>query len=78
MFHFFFAWNDFFGPLIYLAGNPKANPISVGLTLFNGLYATRNELVLAAAIISMILPLVIFFFAQRVFIQGIVITGVDK
>ena len=78
LFHFFFAWNDFFGPLIYLAGNPEANPISVGLTLFNGLYATRNELVLAAAIISMVLPLAIFFMAQRVFIQGIVITGVDK
>lgn len=78
LFHFFFAWNDFFGPLIYLAGNPDANPISVGLTLFNGLYQTRNELVLAAAIISMILPLLIFFLAQRVFIQGIVITGVDK
>lgn len=78
LFHFFFAWNDFFNPLIYLAGNAEANPISVGLTFFNGLYATRNELVLAAAIISMILPLAIFFFAQRVFIQGIVITGVDK
>jgi multiple sugar transport system permease protein len=78
LFHFFFAWNDFFNPLIYLAGNPEANPISVGLTLFNGLYQTRNELVLAAAIISMILPLAIFFVAQRVFIQGIVITGVDK
>lgn len=78
LFHFFFAWNDFFGPLIYLAGNPDANPISVGLTLFNGLYQTRNELVLAAAVISMIPPLVIFFAAQRVFVQGIVITGVDK
>jgi multiple sugar transport system permease protein len=78
LFHFFFAWNDFFNPLIYLAGNPDANPISVGLTFFNGLYQTRNELVLAAAMISMVLPLVIFFFAQRVFIQGIVITGVDK
>ena len=78
LFHFFFAWNDFFNPLIYLAGNAEANPISVGLTFFNGLYATRNELILAAAIISMILPLAIFFFAQRVFIQGIVITGVDK
>jgi multiple sugar transport system permease protein len=78
LFHFFFAWNDFFGPLIYLAGNPQANPISVGLTLFNGLYQTRNELVLAAAVISMLLPLMIFFLAQKVFIQGIVITGVDK
>ncbi|MEO0599761.1 MAG: ABC transporter permease subunit, partial [Chloroflexota bacterium] len=78
LFHFFFAWNDFFGPLIYLAGNPDANPISVGLSTFNGLYQTNNELILAAAIISMIPPLLLFFFAQRVFIQGIVITGVDK
>ncbi len=78
LFHFFFAWNDFFGPLIYLAGTPEQNPISVGLSSFNGLYQTNNELVLAAAVISMIPPLLLFFFAQRVFIQGIVITGVDK
>lgn len=78
LFHFFFAWNDFFGPLIYLAGNRRANPITVGLTEFNGLYNTEPQLILAAAIISMILPLTIFFLAQRVFIQGIVITGVDK
>ncbi|MCC6614239.1 MAG: carbohydrate ABC transporter permease [Anaerolineae bacterium] len=78
LFHFFFAWNDFFGPLIYLAGNRKGNPITVGLTEFNGLYSSETQLILAAAIISMILPLTIFFLAQRVFIQGIVITGVDK
>lgn len=78
LFHFFFAWNDFFGPLIYLAGNRSANPISVGLTDFNGLYNSETQLILAASIITMILPLTIFFFAQRVFIQGIVVTGVDK
>jgi multiple sugar transport system permease protein len=78
LFHFFFAWNDFFGPLIYLAGNAQANPITVGLTNFNGLYSRENQLVLAAAVISMVLPLLIFFFAQRIFIQGIVVTGVDK
>ena len=78
MFHFFFAWNDFFGPLIYLAGNRKANPITVGLTEFNGLYSQQPQLILAASVISMILPLTIFFLAQRVFVQGIVITGVDK
>jgi multiple sugar transport system permease protein len=78
LFHFFFAWNDFFGPLIYLAGNRTANPITVGLTEFNGLYSAEPQLILAASIISMILPLSIFFIAQRVFIQGIVITGVDK
>lgn len=78
IFHFFFAWNDFFGPLIYLAGNRDAKPITVGLTDFNGLYNSDPQLILAAAVISMILPLAIFFIAQRVFIQGVVITGVDK
>lgn len=78
LFHFFFAWNDFFGPLIYLAGNPEAYPISVGLTFFNGQYSSETQLILAASVISLIPPLAIFFLAQRVFIQGIVITGVDK
>lgn len=78
LFHFFFAWNDFFGPLIYLAGSRDLNPITVGLTEFNGLYSTDTQLILAASVISMALPLAIFFLAQRVFIQGIVITGVDK
>jgi len=78
LFHFFFAWNDFFEPLIYLAGSRELNPITVGLTDFNGLYNSEPNLILAAAIISMALPLAIFFMAQRVFIQGIVITGVDK
>lgn len=78
LFHFFFAWNDFFGPLIYLAGNQDARPITVGLTEFNGLYRQEPQLILAAAMISMVLPLAIFFLAQRVFIQGIVVTGVDK
>lgn len=78
LFHFFFAWNDFFGPLIYLAGNAQQYPISVGLSFFNGLYSSEPQLILAAAVITMILPLGIFFMAQRVFIQGIVITGVDK
>lgn len=78
LFHFFFAWNDFFGPLIYLVSNRDLQPISVGLTLFNGVYDTEPQLIMAASFIALAIPLVIFFFAQRIFIQGIVITGVDK
>lgn len=77
LFHFFFAWNDFFGPLIYLAGSVDLNPIAVGLFRFNGLYSSEPQLIQAAAILTMILPLLIFFFAQRFFMQGIVLTG-DK
>jgi len=77
LFHFFFAWNDFFGPLIYLAGNPDINPLAVGLFRFNGLYSSEPQLIQAASILTMIIPLLIFFFAQRFFMQGIVLTG-DK
>ena len=78
LFHFFFAWNDFFGPLIYLAGTPDAVPLVVGLTNFNGLYSEEPQLIQAASIMTMVIPLMIFFFAQRFFMQGVVVTGVDK
>lgn len=78
LFHFFWAWNDFFGPLIYLAGHPDKFPITVGLTQFNNLYSQSTNLIQAASLISAVLPVVVFFLAQRVFMQGVVITGVEK
>lgn len=78
LFHFFFAWNDFFGPLIYLAGSQDLLPLSVGLFRFNGLYSSEPQLIQAASIMTMVIPLLIFFFAQRFFMQGVVVTGVDK
>jgi multiple sugar transport system permease protein len=78
LFHFFFAWNHFFEPLVYLAGNPEKYPIVVGLTAFNNLYSQQTNLIQAASLISAVLPLFVFLFAQRIFLQGIVFTGVDK
>lgn len=78
LFHFFFAWNDFFGPLIYLAGNPTLYPITVGLNGFNGLYEGQDNLIQAASLTAAVIPLIVFFFAQKTFIQGVVITGVEK
>ena len=78
LFHFFFAWNNFFDPLIYLAGNRDIVPISVGLNFFNGTYDTDPNLIMAASFIALIIPLIIFFFSQRVFLSGIVVSGADK
>ena len=78
LFHFFYAWNDFFGPLIYLAGNPEKFPITVGLTAFNTLYSQQTNMIQAASLISAVIPVIVFFFAQRFFMQGVVITGVEK
>jgi multiple sugar transport system permease protein len=78
VFHIVFAWNDYFGPLIYLSTNRQAWPISVALPVFNGLYNTEPQLIQAGALMAMVLPLTLFFVAQRFFIQGIVVTGVEK
>ncbi len=78
LFHFFFAWNDFFSPLIYLVSKPELWPLSVGLQKFNSLYGREPSLIQAGALITLILPVVVFFLAQRVFMQGVVFSGVEK
>lgn len=78
LFHFFFAWNDFFGPLIYLAGKPELQPITVGLSRFNSMYSTEAHLIQAASLIACSIPFLIFFIAQKFFMEGVVTPGVDK
>jgi len=78
VFHIVYAWNDYFGPLIYLTNNRTAYPVSVALATFNGMFGTRPELIQAGALVTLAFPLLLFFLAQRFFVQGIVITGVEK
>jgi multiple sugar transport system permease protein len=78
VFHIVFAWNDFFNPLIYLSTRPEAQPISVALQSFNGIYGSDPQLIQAGSLMALILPMILFIFAQRFFVQGIVITGVEK
>jgi multiple sugar transport system permease protein len=78
IFHFFFVWNQYFEPLVYLLGNEKLYPVSVGIGQFVTAFGTFPGLSAATAVLAMALPAVIFFLAQRQFMQGIVITGVEK
>jgi multiple sugar transport system permease protein len=78
LFHFFWAWNEYFLPLVYLQSNPDLQPLSVGLARFNALYSQEPTLVQAGAIMAMILPVVVFFLAQRAFMRGVVFGGVEK
>ena len=78
VFHIVFAWNDYFGPLIYLSTAKENWPVSVALSSFNGIYGQQPQLIQAGAMLALILPVILFFVAQRFFIQGIVITGVEK
>jgi multiple sugar transport system permease protein len=78
LFHFFWAWNDYFLPLVYLQGAPDLQPLSVGLGRFNSLYSGEPTVIQAAAIMAMLLPVVVFFVAQRAFMRGVVFAGVEK
>jgi multiple sugar transport system permease protein len=78
LFHFFFAWNDFFVPLLYLAAKPELQPLSIAIQQYNSLYATQPTLIQATSLMTMAVPVVVFFLAQRAFMRGIVITGVEK
>jgi multiple sugar transport system permease protein len=78
VFHIVWAWNDYFNPLIYLSTRVDLQPVSVALARFNGMYQQRQELIQAGALVTLIPPLILFIAAQRFFVQGIVITGVEK
>jgi multiple sugar transport system permease protein len=78
IFTFVYSWNDFFGPLIYLAGQTEIQPLQVGLSNFNGIYHSKDNLIQAGNIMTLLIPVIIFVIFQRVFTRGIVITGVEK
>lgn len=78
LFHFFFAWNDFFLPLIYLQGNRELQPLAVGIQEFNALYAQEPTLIQASALMTLVIPMVVFLLGQRAFMRGVVMTGVEK
>ena len=68
-------WNNFLGPLIYLNAPPKFT-IAIGLRLFQTQQANNMPETMAMSVVAMLPTLVVFFIAQRYFIQGIVISGV--
>jgi multiple sugar transport system permease protein len=78
VFHIVYTWNLYFEPLLYLSAKPDLQPIATGLAQFNSIYSEQVELVQAATLMTIVVPMVIFFMAQRFFMRGIVITGVEK
>ncbi len=75
IFSFFFYWNDLLGPLIYLRSQLKF-PVAMGIASFQSEQYANFALMMAAATMALAPMLVVFFFTQRLFIQGVVITGV--
>ncbi len=75
LFQFLTSWSDFLGPLIYLS-NQSRYTVSLGLSFFQGQYSTEYGPMMAVSVILVLPVIVLFFFAQRTFIQGITLTGV--
>lgn len=82
IFSFQGTWNDYFGPLIYLSTREKwtvalaLSQFAPGLAGVGAGWRTQEELLMAAAFVLSLPLIVIFLFGQRLFIQGIVISGV--
>ena len=68
------AWNDFLGPLIYL-NDSRQYTLALGLAEFTGLYTSQWHLLMAAATVVLLPVVILFFVAQRYFIEGIALTG---
>jgi multiple sugar transport system permease protein len=76
LFQFFYAWNDYFGPQIYASENPAAWTLSYGLESFKGAHHTDWNLTMAATVLVMAPVILVFFFAQKAFVEGVTLTGV--
>ena len=74
LFQFLGTWNDFMGPLIYV-NDPKKYTLAYGLQQFMSAYGGQWTQLMAASIVFTLPIIVLFFFAQRTFIQGIATTG---
>jgi len=77
LFQFMYAWNDFYTPLVYGGQQGNVNTLSVGLSLMAiNQHQQASNYQMAASLLFMLPPLIIFFLAQKVFVEGISITGV--
>lgn len=78
IFHAVFAWNDFFTPLIYLSTSPELQPLTVALARFKGIHSSDPSFIQAGTLLTVAIPVLFFFFFQRVFVRGVVFSGVEK
>jgi len=74
LFQFLGTWNDFMGPLVYV-NDPSKYTLAYGLQQFYSSYGGKWTQLMAAATLFTLPIIVLFFFAQKTFIQGVATTG---
>jgi multiple sugar transport system permease protein len=76
LFSFLYTFNDFFLPLLYTGEAPHHWVLSIGLSQFRSLHQVQWNLTMAATLLVMVPVVVIFFLAQKAFVEGVTLTGV--
>lgn len=77
LFAFLYAWNDFYNPLLYTGNSQGGQTLAVALTeLAKNGHQNAYELQMAASLMFLLPILVLFFLAQKVFVEGITLTGI--
>ena len=76
LFSFLYTFNDFFLPLLYVGESPHHWVVSIGLSQFRSLHQVQWNTTMAATVLVMAPVIVIFFLAQRAFVEGVTLTGV--
>lgn len=76
LFQFLYSWNDLFAPLLFVGGDPNLWTLSIGLAQFRTMTQVDWNLMMAASVLFMLPVIVLFFLAQRVFVEGVTLTGV--
>lgn len=77
IFAFLLHWNDFFGPLIYLTEDIKST-LALGLAVFAGKHPSEWSILMAVSLLMLIPTVLVFFFCQRYFVEGITLTGMKQ
>jgi multiple sugar transport system permease protein len=77
IFHFMYNWNDFLWPLV-ITSTTEMRTLPAGLTLFMGQYVIEHAVLMAGALISLAPLAIAFLFAQKYFVQGVVMSGLKE
>jgi multiple sugar transport system permease protein len=76
LFSIIYSFSDFFLPLLYLSENPDNWVVSIGLSQFRTLHQVQWNLVMAASLVVTLPVIILFFLAQKAFVEGVTLTGV--
>jgi multiple sugar transport system permease protein len=76
LFSFLYTFNDFFLPLLYVGENSHNWVLSIGLAQFRSFHQVQWNLTMAATLLVMAPVIILFFLAQRAFVEGVTLTGV--